>query len=318
MIKYYTMAEKIVNYNDINKVKDMMTLNLLKENFDKDFEKQKKTVETLELARSMESKKFGYIKESFENMSPELFKTKEGRSIMTKYIACVKESEDLKKMHLLYECIRKANKDTDINAYLNEAVSMIGPIDIKKYNQNTKQLGKVLGEACEKLGCDKVNSINGLRKFSVENNELNEAIEYIGTHKKTAKNLPEYTDYCRIIKEYVDLHEVVNKMGSHISVDIEKSINEFNEKFGKELDESGQSLVKELTETTNKEEIFNKYKDVCLSKIKEKQGLFENEGDKMSSERLGVILEKVTKKGYNPETVNTDVFNLVEMTNSLE
>lgn len=312
------MADKIVNYNDISKVRDMATLNLLRENFDKDFEKQKKTVETLELAKEMGSKKFGCIKESFENMSPELFKTKEGRVIMAKYIACIKESEELSKMHLLYECVRKANKDVDVNAYINEAVSMIGPVDINKYNESTRKLGKVLGEACEKLGCDKVNSINNVRRFATENDKLNEAVEYVGTHKKTARNLAEYTQSCMVIKEFVDSHEAVNKLAEHASIDIEKSINEFNEKYGKELDEAGQNLVKELLESTDKESIFNKYKDACLSRIKEKQGIFENDGDKMSSERLGIILEKVNKKGYNPETVNTDVFNLVEMTNSLQ
>lgn len=308
------MAEKIVNYNDIKKIKDMSTLNLIKENFDKDFQKQKEVVETLELAKTMSNKSFGYIKESFENMSPALFKTKGGRDIMNRYIATIKESAELRKMHLLYECIRKATNDIDILSYVNEAVSMIGVVDAVKYIDDTKKLGSVLAEACVKLGKEKTESLN------IEPNDaINESIDFIGTHKKTAKNLPEYTKHCAVIKENISSHEStpVNEASVKDS-DIEKSINEFNEKYGKELDESGQNLVKELLESKNKEDVFKKYKEICMDKIKDKKTLFENSGDAMSSDRLGVILEKVSKKIYNPETVNTDVFNLIEMTSSLE
>ena len=308
------MEEKIVNYNDIKKIKDMSTLNLIKENFDKDFQKQKEVVETLELAKTMSNKSFGYIKESFENMSPALFKTKDGRDIMNRYIATIKESAELRKMHLLYECIRKATNDIDILSYVNEAVSMIGVVDAVKYIDDTKKLGSVLAEACVKLGKEKTESLN------IEPNDaINESIDFIGTHKKTAKNLPEYTKHCAVIKENISSHEStpVNETSVKDS-DIEKSINEFNEKYAKELDESGQNLVKELLESKNKEDVFKKYKKICMDKIKDKKNLFENSGDAMSSDRLGVILEKVSKKIYNPETVNTDVFNLIEMTSSLE
>ena len=308
------MAEKIVNYNDIKKVNDMVTLNLMKENFDRDFQKQKDMVETIELANAMSAKSFGYIKESFENMSPALFKSKEGREIMNKYISTIKESAELRKMHLLYECIRKASKDIDISSYINEAISMIGVVDSGKYVYDTAKLGLVLAEACIKLGKEKTESL------TVESSDLlNEAIDFVGTHKKTPKNLAEYTKYCATISNNINSRESSPVNESSIKQnDIEKSINEFNEKYGKELDESGQSLVKELLESTNKEDIFKKYKDICINKINDKKTLFESSGDTMSSDRLEVILEKVSRKNYNPETVNMDVFNLIEMTNSLE
>lgn len=313
------MAGK-TNYNNISQIRDIEKLDLMKESFDKDYEAQKKSVETMEMANAMENKKFGYIKESFENMSSELFKTKEGRSIINKYIACVKESQELKKMHLLYECVRKANKDVDITTYMNEATSMIGKIGSKKYKEDTKKLGKILGEACQELGKEKALSLNIVRSND-EKEQLDEAMDYIGTHKKSLKTLPEYTECYGVIKQHVNLNEAIKKLSASSSLkekDIEKTVNEFNEKYGNELEESTHNLVKELLETTNKETVFDKYKEACIGKIKEKQAIFESDGDKMSSDRLGVILEKVTNKNYNPDTVNVDVFNLVEMADSLE
>ena len=310
------MSEKIVNYNDITKVKDLVTLNLLKENFNKDYEKQKKVVETLELAKEMKGKKFGYIKESFENFAPELFKTKEGRVIIGKYITAIKESEDIKKMHVLYECIRKASGDIDTTAYINEAVSMIGRISKKDYLSATQKLGSILGEACIKLGKDRADALNA--GLSSDLNKLNEAVEYVCLNKKTPKTLLEYTTSCDVIKEHIKQHGSNVSSGAPQTIDIDKSIDDFNKKYGVELSENEQLLVKELMENSDKEVVFNKYKKNCMAKLCERRDAFKNGGDAMSVDRMNVILEKVERKRFDPETVNTDVFNLFEMTNSME
>lgn len=310
------MAEKIVGYNDIAKVKDITTLNLLKENFDKDYEKQRKHLETLEYAKSMQCKSFGFIKEAFENMSSELFKSKEGRGILNKYISCVKENADLKKMHLLHECVRKADKNIDVNTYLNEAKSMIGTVNQKSYPAATKLLGSILGEACQKLGKDKSEAIMESMGF---NEKVDSAIEYVGTHNKSPKNLYQFSESYNSIKEVLAEKDNSKKNGTTTikESDIERSINDFNEKYGKELDESGQQLVKELSESKDKQAIFERYKADCVNKLNEKRTQFETQGDKTTTERLEIVLEKLNNRKYNPETVNADVFNFIEMVNSL-
>ena len=308
------MADKIVNFNDITKVKDMTTLNLLKEGFERAYNNQKEQIEIASTVKDLENRTFGYIKESFENLSGELFKTKGGRAIIRKYISCIKESDELSKMHALYECVRKADKNLDVDSYLNEATSMIGLVDSKKYDGATKKLASVLGEAFVKLGKDSQNN------FAKSDDILNEAIDYVATHKKTVKNLPERSAYYNVIKESIknsDVEYTFVREGSEFKA-TESAINEFNEKYGEALDESSQDLVKELMTSTNKETIFNKYKDECVAKINEKKDYFDKNGDATSSERLGIILEKVNQRKYNPETVNTDVFNLVEMAKSLD
>lgn len=308
------MADKIVNFNDITKVKDMTTLNLLKEGFDTAYNKQKEQIEIASTVKGLQDKSFGYIKESFENLSGELFKTKDGRAIIRKYISCIKESNELSKMHALYECVRKADKNLDIDSYLNEATSMIGVINSKKYASDTKKLSTVLGEAFVKLGKESKN------EFANGDDMLSEAIDYIATHKKTVNNLPERSAYYSVIKEAVkksDIEYTFVREGGEFKA-TESAINEFNEKYGEALDESSQNLVKELMTSSDKETVFNKYKGECVAKINEKKNYFDQNGDATSSERLGIILEKVNQRKYNPETVNTDVFNLVEMTKSLD
>lgn len=310
------MAVKIVGYNDIAKVKDITTLNLLKENFDRDYNKQRERLETIEYAKSMQSKSFGYIKEAFENMSSELFKSKEGRGILNKYIACVKENADLKKMHLLYECVRKADKNIDVNNYLNEAKSMIGTVDQKSYPAATRVLGTILGEACTKLGKEKSTAIMESMNFD---EKIDSAIEYVGTHNKTPKTLYMFAESYNSIREIVNERDNSKKNGTSTlkESDIERSINEFNEKYGKELDETGQQLVRELSESKDKEAIFERYKTDCVNKLNEKREQFKTQGDNTTTERLEIVLEKLSKRKYNPETVNADVFNFIEMVNSL-
>lgn len=305
-----------MNYNDVTKVTNTKALNELKSKFDRDYHNQLDKLKTLEYAGSMRDKPFGFIKEAIEAMSGELFRSKEGRAILNKYIACVKENKELKKMHLLRECVRKANKNTDINSYLNEAIAMIGRVNTKDAKVQSRKAGDILAEACIQLG--KYRSELIIDKLSF-NDSLNEAIEYIETHSKKPSTLANFSDCTNLIKESVALNEAVSKVAMNTLTDatIEQAINEFNEKYGDQLDEDGKKLVKQLSESTNKEELFDKYKSDCITKLNEKKTLFEGQGDKLTSERLELVLEKINQRTYNAETVNEDILNLIEMTNSL-
>ena len=193
---------------------------------------------------------------------------------------------------------------------------MVGGVNKRNFVLGTQKLGTVLGEACEKLGKDKVERLTSA--CLEDRGKLDEAIEFVCLNKKSPKTLLEYTTSCDVIKNHINLHESLRRLAAPSSMDIDKSVNEFNERYGSELTESEQALVKELVEGTDKEGVFNKYRENCIKKINEKKNVFESAGDAMSSERMGIILEKVTKKKFNPETANTDVFNLFEMANSIE
>lgn len=296
------------DYNKITKVTDKDKLKMLKESFDADYQKRMAELNDREYLDSVSKKDFGYIKESFENLSPELFKTKSGRNIMGKYLSCIKETNTLKSMHSLYECIRKADPSLDVDTYLKEALSMFNTVNAKQLKEDTEKLGKILAEACEALGVETSEELISENKNEV----LNEALNYLGTHKKTHKNLPEYTKFCNAIKEHI--------MGGEIEVEktfnLDEALKSYKEKFG-ELDEDTKQLVNELTNSSDKKTLFERYKSNCVEKVNEKKNLFEAQGDAFTSERLSVVLEKLNKRKYNPDTVSEDVLNFVEMEKSL-
>ena len=87
----------------------------------------------------------------------------------------------------------------------------------------------------------------------------------------------------------------------------------FNNKYGDQLENGVVEHVKEMFVNEDKESVFNKYKEQCINKLNETRKGFEESGDTDSSTRLTTIMERINKKSYNPETVNNDVYNLIEI-----
>ena len=74
-------------------------------------------------ADDLSNKSFGYIKECFESISPELFNTKEGKSILNKYTSVVKRNKNLSTLHNIFEGIRKSGKNTDFNFLIEQIMN---------------------------------------------------------------------------------------------------------------------------------------------------------------------------------------------------
>ena len=125
----------------------------------------------------------------------------------------------------------------------------------------------------------------------------------------------ELPDECQQIREEIEKHDFKNITESK---DIDSVANElmkrFNEKYGNELTEEEKTVVKELSESNNKEEVFNKYKEVCTNKINEAKENYQKTGDMDSANKLSSIMEQVSKKVYVEETVENDICNFIEIT----
>lgn len=277
---------------------DIAKLTSLKEKCETEINRLQKENKAQELSKGG----FGFIKENFEMMSPELFKTKEGRAIIREYIDTIKKSRGLSQMHLFYECIRKAPKNCDVNEYINEAKKLIcGEADKKEINKSLEKLRKVYERAFVTVG--KEDDI-------IDNKKLNEAVEYIITEKKNTKTLPIFALNMQTIKEFVELNG--KDYGNEDTVDVENLVSNFTEKYN-DLPEDDVNLVKEIC-SSNGEEVFNKYKNECITKINEKRNHFAKQGDDVSLNKLDIICEKVSAKQYNPNTIGSDIYNLFGIT----
>lgn len=297
--------------NIINTFKTIKEVEAYRQEVNEMCDKRTAFITLCEEANSLSEKKFGYIKESFESISPMLFKTNEGKKILNKYTKIIKENKNLSLLHTIYENIRKAGKNIDVDFFVNNIAETKWGINTNTLSEDTKKLGRVLAEGYLCIG---ESAKNILPK---ENSTLDKAVEYIAENIKTNKNIAEYSNAVKIIKENVLLNNnATDIFESSNNVELsDELIKEFNIKYTDKLTEEEVKTLKEISCSTDRESVFNKYKEVCANKITEAKSKFEKDGDKASSDRLQVVLEQIISKSYSKETVGNDICNLIELSN---
>lgn len=272
-------------------------------------------LQTLTKAANLSEKNFGYIKECFEAMSPELFNLKEGKQILNKYTKTIKENKNLSSLHKIYETIRKAGKDTDVDFLMKSLPETKWDIDKKTVNEDVKKLGKILAEGYIMLGQEKADSI-----LPKENTYLYKAVNYIAENQISKSNLLECSDAIKIIKSNILQKDGVKNVFESKDLDelANELLEEFNKKYSDSLSAEETNVLKEIASSEDRESIFNKYKASCIEKITEAKIKFEKSGDSNSSNRLASVMEQVNNKAYNLETIGEDVCNLIELSNIFE
>jgi hypothetical protein len=297
--------------NIINTFKTIKEVEAYRQEVNEMCDKRTAFITLCEEANNLSEKKFGYIKESFESISPMLFKTNEGKKILNKYTKIIKENKNLSLLHTIYENIRKAGKNIDVDFFVNNMAETKWGINTNTLSEDTKKLGRVLAEGYLCVG---ESTKNILPK---ENSSLDKAVEYIAENTKTNKNIAEYSNAVKIIKENVLLNNnATDIFESSNNVELsDELIKEFNIKYTDKLTEEEVRTLKEISCSTDRESVFNKYKEVCTNKITEAKSKFEKDGDKASSDRLQVVLEQIISKSYSKETVGNDICNLIELSN---
>lgn len=272
-------------------------------------------LQTLTKAANLSEKNFGYIKECFEAMSPELFNLKEGKQILNKYTKTIKENKNLSSLHKIYETIRKAGKDTDVDFLMKSLPETKWDIDKKTVNEDVKKLGKILAEGYIMLGQEKADSI-----LPKENTYLYKAVNYIAENQISKTNLLECSDAIKIIKSNILQKDGIKNVFESKDLDelANELLEEFNKKYSDSLSAEETNVLKEIASSEDRESIFNKYKASCIEKITEAKIKFEKNGDSNSSNRLASVMEQVNNKAYNLETIGEDVCNLIELSNIFE
>lgn len=267
-----------------------------------------------EEAKELSTKSFGFIKESFEALSPILFKSSEGKKLMNKYTKMIKENKNLSSLHTINENIRKAGSETDIDFFVNSLMVVEWGINPSTLKEDTKKLGRVLSEAYLLIGEEAKSLIPN------ENVSLSNAVNFIAESKKGTKNISEYSDAARIIKEHIKSKDAKKNVFESVDLDTlaKRLVEDFNVKYSDKLTIEEANALREISSSEDRESVFNKYKEVCKSKITEAKKNFESKGDKASSDRLGVVLEQIASKSYVLDTVGADICSLIELSNIFE
>ena len=165
---------RTININDFKTIEEV-------ENYRKEIneacDKRADFITLCEKADKLSHKPFGYIKDCFEAIAPELFESKEGKKIMSNYSKTIRENKNLSALHNLYENIRKSGKDMDIDFFANNIANTNWNVDKKTLSEDTLKVGRILAEGYLHLG----KSAEDL--FPSENTVLESAVSYIAEKK---------------------------------------------------------------------------------------------------------------------------------------
>lgn len=297
-------------YNiDLNKINDSASLKQLQKELNESIDNRLSEIKINEFSKHLSESSFGYIKNCFEEFTPFLFESKDGRKLMNSYISTIKNSKNLSTLHTVYESIRRTGKDTDVEYFVNSLVNTEKEIDNKTLKEDIKKLGSILGSAYKLVN-------EQIENLPEENVNLNKSIEYIVENKMSTKNLPEFGLSIKYIKEDIGTREHSINFNEEKNVDkmFDSLVESFNEKYTDELNEDEIKIVNEILTADNSEEVFKKYVNECLNKIEEKKTYFNSINDFDSSKRLGDVYEQISKKKYAKETLSEDINNILEIT----
>lgn len=301
--------------NTINSFKTIKEVEDYRSKINEECNERINFIKMVQKADSLSNSTFGYIKECFESLSPELFASKKGKSILNKYTTAIKESNNLSTMHSICEAIRKSGKGTDtafvINKILESNQTGIDRVSLKK---EIKSLGMILAEGYLYIG-EKANDL-----LPKENKKLYSAIGYITENKSNLKNITEYTNALDVIKENIENKEKETPIFESRNLDdlANELLEEFNKKYSESLNEEEAKALKEIASGENREQIFEKYRSLCAESILAAKKSFDEKGDENSSKRLSSVLEQVNNKKYSLDTIGEDICNLIELSNIFE
>lgn len=286
--------------NTLENIKNINDLLLLKEKINESIDKQISKIQNLEKILTLENASFRVLKNIFENMSENLFKTKEGRKLISSYINTINESKNLKNLFFVNEILKKENckgnfsnvekllfEESGINKNIKEDVSKISQIVIKSclLLNETKYIDDVIYD-----------------------DEFDNSVNYIMENKYSLKNATDFQKHINIIKERIESDTVF-----HENKNISEKISNFNLKFEKELTESEKERFKNIINEEKQESIFEDSKKNCIETL---NNVMLSTNDKEEKNILKETIEKLHKKKFNPSTISTDIVNFEELSSA--
>lgn len=292
--------------DNINKFKTIEEIENYRKQVNEACDNRADYIRMLNEASTLMDMSFPYLKESMDSFSKALFLTESGRVVIGKYTKAVKENKDLVRLFNLCENIKNANKSYDTSFFMNTILKEFqrNPINKESVEEGRKNVAKILAEGYAILGKE----ADGL--LPEHDEDLDFAIKMISEQKPNLrKNFSDYNHAMMIIREKIESKEPKAKVYEVANLEelANRLINNFNDKYSSLTNEE-KEVAKSIVANENKEEIFNKYKDVCVKKLEEEKNKYG--ADIQSKNKIESIIESVKMKSYTGEN---DINNLVEM-----
>lgn len=299
----------------INKAKTISELDALQNEINESIDTRRRVLNLVAEATAIGEKSFGYIKESFENLSPKLFKTNEGKKIMKRYSSVIKENKSLASLHKLYENIRKAHTNMDMDYFIGSICETNWNVKEKELNEGLKKLSNIVAEGYITVG-------EGAKKYlGTENDKLDMAVEFIAENSVAPKNLVKYSEAVKIVREMVEKNgNIADSFEKETDLDktVEDLVKKYSDNPGDKEDEKDQIAASIGRSEDSEEKVFKDKKEGCLKGLDEAIKKYEKDGNNEEADTLKKIHEQVSAKSYNPETIGPDICNFVEMSKLFE
>lgn len=249
-----------------------------------------------------ENRNFGIIYNVFEQNVNSILKENKNLNVIGDFIKLIKGNKILSEQFNVYNVLCHKYVDSDIDEYINEALTVIPKFTKEELIENNNKLINVLRK----------NNINEFIDIDEEQLALYEAIEFLLLNKKTLNNIEEYNNNKKIIKENInnislsDTRITESDYNNELQTVIEKNLSELNE------DEM--QLLSELC-NEDKKTVFNRYKDETLQFISEQITEAKNLEDKIDWNN---IMNKINSKKYNENSILEDITSFINIQNIIE
>ena len=177
-----TLEEKILKINEEFDKKQKDAIEVIAE--ERKMAIAKETVG--DVVENLPSMSIGNIISIFENISPEVLKTKGGRKTINDFLKLVKEDKNIHNSYLLKENILNAENISDAREYINEAISIANETnDRNKLKQSKTNLVNFVSEAINKISPEK---ISGSVVLDEDTKKVNDNLDVLMWGRRTIQN----------------------------------------------------------------------------------------------------------------------------------
>lgn len=252
---------------------------------------------------------FGLLYHVFEDNSKRIYGTKKGNAAIAEIARMIMENKVLKAEFDTYMGLDKPFTGEDAKEVISESIKVIPNFTRKQIVTENKKLLRAIRK----------HRLNEMVDIDDDKVDLYNSIEYLMMHKKSVKNINECIQSEKaIINHLTALNEnhSSNEYTTSYNEKYNDMLKEFSSKYGSEMTDAEESLVRKLTkEGADHEKIFNSYKNQVISIIKEKI----NESNS-SSEKEGwsQILEKAERKVFDKGNSIALISDMAETKSKLE
>ena len=250
----------------------------------------------------------GNLNGLMSGMLEKLYESKEGRDIIRKYTKVIDESVDLERAFKVGFAVSQKPGVSDKDVYLNEALKLGEGIDRKNFSKEKAKLVAVVKEACEAT-----KQTHGmLSEAFASADPLYDSVEYVLTHKKSARNLNEYVEQVTVIKRRLNEEETVdeNEFSGKDPKELMEELNKLASNSPEWLSDLIMEFVSNRLSAGSVEKLFEDRKDRCIKILDEAVESAETVEQKS---QFDTMRKQLQERKFVEATSYDDLANLAEL-----